>query len=202
MLRNHIAALDDCVEFVFVTAPNIIRPYDIDGMDNMARIAAVRSGKAVVRDTRCWYHLKSAKPEIVFGLENSFDFLSAVLEKQGPFDGVFGFSQGGLMAALLSSLLEHKSPVLNSSHPALKFAIISSGFMLQDAKWIHLYESPISTPSLHIFGVLDGMITLNRSMELKNCFVRPEELCFVGAHFVPKTDEAVKRISDFVRQFA
>ncbi|KAJ1808945.1 hypothetical protein LPJ56_006044, partial [Coemansia sp. RSA 2599] len=87
----------------------------------------------------------------------------------------------GLMAALLSSLLEHRSPSLNSSHPALKFAIVSSGYKLQDASWSHLYEEPISTPSLHIFGVLDGMITLNRSMELRDCFVCPEELCFVGA---------------------
>ncbi|KAJ2637270.1 hypothetical protein GGF40_002480 [Coemansia sp. RSA 1286] len=183
MLRNHIAALEDCVEFVFLTAPNTARPYDIDGMDSMARITAIRSGKAVARDMRCWYQLKSAEPEIVSGLERSFGLLNKVLAEQGPFDGVFGFSQGGLMAALLSSLLEHRSPVLGSSHPALKFAIISSGYKLQDANWIHLYEKPISTPSLHIFGVLDGMITLNRSMELRDCFVLPEEMCVVGADY-------------------
>ncbi|KAJ1723062.1 hypothetical protein LPJ53_002588 [Coemansia erecta] len=200
-LRYHMEELGDAVEF----GPNKLLPYDMDGMENMARMAAIKSGKAVSRDMRSWYYLQSADPEIVNGLEKSFDYLANVLEEQGPFDGIIGFSQGklgGLMAALITSMLEHRNPLLDTSHPAFKFAIISSGYKLTDVKWTHLYDLPILTPSLHVYGVLDGMIAPSRSMDLRDAFVAPNELCFVGAHFVPKTRMAVETISDFVMQFA
>ncbi|KAJ1861192.1 Family of serine hydrolases 3 [Coemansia sp. RSA 2703] len=79
---------------VYATGPNKLLPYDIDGMENMARMAAIKSGKAVTRDMRSWYYLQSADPEIVNGLEKSFEYLADVLETQGPFDGIIGFSQG------------------------------------------------------------------------------------------------------------
>ncbi|KAJ2895279.1 hypothetical protein IWW38_002353, partial [Coemansia aciculifera] len=86
-LRLHMARLCDKVDFVFVTAPNILSPYDIDGMDNMARAAAEKSGKTISRELRGWYALKSASPEVVFGLDDSIVFLKTVLADQGPFDG-------------------------------------------------------------------------------------------------------------------
>lgn len=34
-------------------------------------------------------------------LEEAVDYIGAFVRKEGPFDGVFGFSQGGMMAHML-----------------------------------------------------------------------------------------------------
>ena len=34
----------------------------------------------------------------------SIDYLSKICREEGPFDGVFGFSQGGMMASMLLQL--------------------------------------------------------------------------------------------------
>ncbi|KAJ1935629.1 hypothetical protein GGF37_005925, partial [Kickxella alabastrina] len=78
----------------FIDAPNILRPYDIDGIDNMARTAAAAKLDGVEpRELKGWYSLKNDNPEIVQGLNESIAFLDTVLDEQGPFDGIFGFSQ-------------------------------------------------------------------------------------------------------------
>ncbi|KAI9505435.1 hypothetical protein GGI25_005259 [Coemansia spiralis] len=202
-LKHHMAALQNKVDFVFETAPNILHPYDIDGMDNVTRAEATRTGKTLGKTFRGWYFLKSADPEIIDGLENSIEHLVAVLEEQGPFDGMLGFSQGGLMTAIMCSLLEHRYKQLGDqcTHAPFKFAIISSGYKLKDTRWQYLYEKPISTPSLHIYGVLDSMIHVSKSIELKHTFAHATEYCFVGTHFVPKTPEAIETISEFIAKF-
>ncbi|KAJ2403492.1 Family of serine hydrolases 3 [Coemansia sp. RSA 2531] len=182
-MKQRLFMTKNILFLVFVTAPNTLSPYDIDGMDNMARAAAVRSGKAISREFRGWYALKSASPEVVFGLEASIVFLKTVLAEQGPFDGIFGFSQGGLMAAVMCALLEHRYIGLGDDcmHPPLRFAVISSGYKLKDSRWDYVYKRPICTPSLHTYGVLDCMIGISRSMELRDNFVQPVDHCFVGA---------------------
>ncbi|KAJ2615723.1 hypothetical protein GGF44_005937, partial [Coemansia sp. RSA 1694] len=67
-------------------------------------------------------------------------------------------------------------------HPPLKFGIISSGYRLKDSNWDYVYKRPICTPSLHTYGVLDSMIGISRSMELRDDFVQPADHCFVGGY--------------------
>ncbi|KAJ2764129.1 Ovarian cancer-associated protein 2 [Coemansia nantahalensis] len=215
-LRRHMEALKDTADFVFVDAPNTLRPYDVDGMDNVARAADARAGRSLGRTLRGWYWPRSLDPEDVCGLEASIAHLESVLEQQGPFDGVFGFSQGkypppavcptrrGLMAAVLCARLERQqqTPGGRATHPPFRFAVIASGYKLKDAKWAHVYETPIGTQSLHLYGVLDSMIHISQSMELQGAFARPVGLSFLGDHFVPKSHEAVRAVQQFVEQFA
>ncbi|KAJ1732641.1 hypothetical protein LPJ61_001947 [Coemansia biformis] len=197
-------ALEEMADFVFTDAPNTLRPYDIDGMDNLARAANAKMGKSLGRTMRGWYWPRALDPEDVCGLETSIAHLESVLQHQGPFDGVIGFSQGGLMAAVLCTLLENRHEPLSHSctHPPFKFAVIASGYKLRDEKWLHVYERPIVTPSLHLYGVLDSMIHISQSMELQDAFSRPVGLSFLGDHFVPKTHDAIRSIQQFVGRFA
>ncbi|KAJ2779667.1 Ovarian cancer-associated protein 2 [Coemansia javaensis] len=228
-IRRHTEALQETADFgnsfppqLFVDAPNTLRPYDIDGVDNMARAADARAGRTLGRTLRGWYWPRSLEPESVCGLEASIAHLESVLAQQGPFDGVFGFSQGnwiiigGLMAGVLCALLEHRRDLLGNSssctHPALRFAVICSGYRLRDAAWAHLYAAPIRTPSLHVYGVLDSMIHVSRSIDHQAAFVQPAALSFLGTqveakfphllHFVPKSHEAVRTIQQFVERFS
>ncbi|KAJ2555796.1 hypothetical protein EV175_002188 [Coemansia sp. RSA 1933] len=170
-------------------------------MDNMARAEAEKAGKTLGRVFKGWYYLKSVDPEVTVGVDTSIAYLDGVLEKQGPFDGILGFSQGGLIAAVMCSVLEHRQSSDSIGHPPFRFAIICSGYMLKDAEWQHLYEKPLSTPSLHLYGVLDPMIRFSRSMKLQRVFVNPKSTCSDGAHFIPKSQESILTVSQFIGQF-
>ncbi|KAJ2816059.1 hypothetical protein IWW50_006629, partial [Coemansia erecta] len=85
-LRQHTDNLAGIADFVFVDAPNVLHPFDVNGVDNMSRAAAARSGASLNRTIKGWYWLKSAEPEEVCGLETSIAFLESVLDEQGPFD--------------------------------------------------------------------------------------------------------------------
>ncbi|KAH8738437.1 serine hydrolase FSH [Ilyonectria robusta] len=68
-----------------------------------------------------WYNFPY--PEDV---ERAYERLTSFIEAEGPFDGVWGFSQGGSMAALL--LLMHQAENGGTSYP-FKLAIFTSAFL-------------------------------------------------------------------------
>lgn len=69
----------------------------------------------------CWYNYPY--PEDV---EEAYERLVSFVESEGPFDGVWGFSQGGSMAALLLLIHQKKNP--GGSYP-FKMAIFTSAFL-------------------------------------------------------------------------
>ncbi|KAG0317761.1 Ovarian cancer-associated protein 2 [Dissophora globulifera] len=90
-----------------------------------------------------WWTSSPERPQYK-GLDESLTGLRDVLEKQGPFDGVMGFSQGASMASLLQLLLErpHLSHVMTGCrHGPLKFAIVVSGFEPRDSALMAWYTN-------------------------------------------------------------
>ncbi|EWY99975.1 hypothetical protein FOYG_03900 [Fusarium oxysporum NRRL 32931] len=77
--------------------------------------------KQVPKPNYSWYNFPY--PEDV---EEAYERLAAYVESEGPFDGVWGFSQGGSMAALL--LLMHQAEHPDTPYP-FKMAIFTSAFL-------------------------------------------------------------------------
>ncbi|KAJ1935769.1 hypothetical protein EC988_008388, partial [Linderina pennispora] len=98
-IKHLVREMAEQVEFVFATAPNVLRPFDYSGMDSLLQQSLIQSGNTISRVRHGWYTQLSDTPEITHGLENSVAYLQGMLEELGPFDGIFGFSQGALMAA-------------------------------------------------------------------------------------------------------
>ncbi|KAF9391024.1 hypothetical protein BGX21_011334 [Mortierella sp. AD011] len=97
-----------------------------------------------------WWTSSPEKPHLK-GFDESLSGIREVLEKQGPFDGVMGFSQGASMASLLQLLLErpYLSPVMSGcKHDPLKFAIIVAGFEPRDSEKLEWYTNkyPVLQP--------------------------------------------------------
>ena len=87
----------------------------------------------------CYYDLPT--PEKV---QSAFDYINEVIEEEGPFDGVFGFSQGAALAS--SMMLEHsKRKPLDDLFKFAVFIAASLPFNLDDTTGMKHWESAVHT---------------------------------------------------------
>ncbi|KAK4055177.1 Family of serine hydrolases 3 [Microbotryomycetes sp. JL201] len=119
---------------------------------------------------RAWWFAEQREDSRHFlKLDETILYLRMMLEQHGPFDGVWGFSQGAACAAILTALVENptmhpafsaSSIVPGSKWPPkpFKFAILSSGFLPLDPRLKQMFEAPLQTPSLHILGRGDTIV--------------------------------------------
>jgi len=109
---------------------------------------------------RAWWFGDFAEGGTQFrGIDATIAYLRQILENHGPFDGAWGFSQGGACAAILASLLadpsQHPtfaSPGRNWPPPPLKFVVMVSGFIPLDPMCQSLFKQAVPTPSLLVLG--------------------------------------------------
>lgn len=109
---------------------------------------------------RAWWFGDFAQGTTHFrGIEATLVRLRHILETQGPFDGVWGFSQGGACAAVLASLVadpgQHPTfaaPGPGWPPPPLRFVVIVSGFVPLDPTCQALFARKVDTPSLLVLG--------------------------------------------------
>ena len=83
-----------------------------------------------------WYFYNNENHELK-GIQESFKYLQEYVNENGPFDGVFGFSQGTIMARLLLKFAEY---------PSIKFAILFSPLLSFQANYIP--DDPEATKKL------------------------------------------------------
>lgn len=149
------------------------------------------------------------------GWEETAARIRDVVASQGPFDGVFAFSQGASTAALALALV----PELAAS---VRFAVLVGGFEPMDPdmaeKLYHRHESEIgeeaggegSAPvservkkmnevrSLHVHGVNDAMVSKQRVERLMNAFDDPELFEHGGGHGIPTGPDFRARLKEFI----
>jgi len=83
-------------------------------------------------------------------------FLNKVFETKGPFDGVFGFSQGGI----INTILCNQSNLSGLSAIKFNFAVISAAKVPGETRmWKYFDENvKLKVPSLHIVGLADKLV--------------------------------------------
>ncbi|KAI6007677.1 serine hydrolase-domain-containing protein [Pisolithus orientalis] len=169
---------------VFIDAPIILQPIDLDGDPSNVSLNSFGASEANAASSdpaltpRAWW---KANPErtTAHGLEESLMVLRDVLTRD-RFDGVFGFSQGAAMAALLAALLEKPhayEPFLiggEAPHPRFQFCVAVSGF-----------KAHIETPTLHVIGKTDVIVVEERSKALLSVSANARVEVHEGGHFVP-----------------
>lgn len=133
------------------------------------------------------------------GLEEALATVAQALNKQGPFDGLLGFSQGAALAALVCALGQADDP----RFPLPRFIILVSGFCprglgLQES----ILQGPLSMPSLHVFGDTDRVIPSQESMQLASRFTGSITLTHSGGHFIPAAAPQRQAYLKFLDQFA
>jgi len=183
---------DDPATCTFVMAPHFLEGRQKSQTEGYP----AGSGWCVITDEEEDDHLKWPEIENYKGLEESIDNLRSVWETQGPFDGILGFSQGGLMASILCHLQNSEE----NPFPKFKFAIFIGSYIPSAEPWKSLYKKTCKIPTLHIFGKQDLLISSSSSQEHAACFENAEIWEHPGGHFIP--NDKNKIINQFVAKFA
>ncbi|KAI1253821.1 hypothetical protein MGN70_004216 [Eutypa lata] len=151
------AQMDPADEFIFVEGLTECRP--AEGVSNFF------SGPFY-----CYYN----KPTVEC-LQAAYDLIQEIVEEEGPFHGVFGFSQGGALAA---SLLLHHQKVAPYSPSLFNFAVFTCASLPFDLNTKH-QEHPYDTvihPKSGVVSVSDWRPGESRvEPEEINGFIVPPE---------------------------
>lgn len=148
-----------------------------------------------------WY-LRDGPGRSNFSIDNStLHFLHDYVVENGPFDGIMGFSQGAGLAGYLLTDFNGILKLSEEQQPKFKFFVSFSGFKFEPSHFQKAYsKNQIVTPSLHIQGELDTVVSEERSLELYNCFEESTRDIFKhpGGHFVPNSKNVVMRVSSWI----
>lgn len=135
------------------------------------------------------------------GWSRTCDWVMSTFTKDGPFDGIFGFSQGATLAALLVGLRSPGGIVTERKPLSFDFAIVVGGFVATDPSLAMLYESTESydMPSVHMIGQADAVVPSYRSQQLSSNFRAPLVIEHRGGHVIPSTPNICRQVSLFLR---
>ncbi|OJA19420.1 hypothetical protein AZE42_02265 [Rhizopogon vesiculosus] len=212
IFSKHLVALRESmgkdIELVFVDGPIVIHPVDPGGSSASTSLAVLKASEADMTSSdpsatpRAWFKLNPERTA-AHGLENTLLYLRDILQRD-RYDGVFGFSQGASIAALLSALLERPhtySPFLidgEAPHPPFKFCVSVSGFKLPGYPSTQIFGTSYSTPTLHVLGRTDVVVIEEWSKALLNFSQNKRVEEHVGGHFVPSRGKWRKIFRDYL----
>ncbi|XP_014520012.1 esterase CG5412 isoform X1 [Vigna radiata var. radiata] len=123
--------------------------------------------------------------------EECLAYIQDFMLKNGPFDGVLGFSQGAILAAALPGM--QAQGVALGKVEKIKFLIVISGAKFGGNKFgmpklaSNAFSKPIDCLSLHFIGEKDFM--KEESVALLEAFQNPVVIHHPKGHTVPKLDD-------------
>ena len=142
------------------------------------------------------------------GVDESLAQLVETLQKDGPFDGILGFSQGAAMGALL---LAHVQQVLQSGHMSgltlPRFAILVAGFVPMDDRLQSLMTASNVAGSgvavMCVSGTEDALVPPERVNTLADCFGgvssgRVQVFSHPGGHGIPSNAAFRTAVKEFL----
>jgi hypothetical protein len=189
----------------FVAAPHLYAKQN--NSERNDRLTAGIDAEIQNQPNRCWWTATDDPATMVYhGLPESIRFIEALVDQEGPFDGVLGFAQGATMATILAALQEEGlSPV------KFKFVISISGFYCRDTRpcyaALHAIRpldgddrgkarprpNPLSVRSFHTWGQQDELIEGWRSELLSQAFLDPVVVSHPAGLFMYVTDRQRER---------
>ncbi|XP_042977862.1 esterase AGAP003155-like isoform X2 [Carya illinoinensis] len=145
-----------------------------------------------------WFHSNEDYTEYT-NFEECLAYVEDYMIKNGPFDGVLGFSMGAMLAATMPGMQAEVQSELSCVNlqglaltkvPKIKFLIIISGAKLGGSKFAapklaaNAFASPVTCPSLHFIGETD--IVKPDGTALLDSFVDPVVINHSEGHTVPR----------------
>ncbi|KAI8987299.1 serine hydrolase FSH [Mycotypha africana] len=201
--------LDKMAELVYVTAPQMTT--DPKYTSEAHRAAAADENAPEDEKPFAWWHPypdQQTEDGFYQGFKESVTFLKEFMIKEGPFDGIFGFSQGACLAAIMLICMENRAlmpDLFNSDfkHPNFKFAMLCAGFVPEAQKATSgIWSHKITTPTLHMIGEEDKLIQPALQDRLVEQCIEPTVIRHAGGHVVPSNAASRNETVAFVSKFA
>jgi pimeloyl-ACP methyl ester carboxylesterase len=185
---GHLATHPGGIALHYPTAPIKLSYADIPGVN----VDGADANPDEQPEAYGWWRRKGdGEPFTYEGIEQGLATIAETMTREGPFDGVIGFSQGGAAAGMVASLLEEgrrsafetaqskggirfpdsftadSGYIEGTVQEPLKFAVSYSGFGAStNALYQAFYEPKIQTPMMHFLGSLDTVVSEERSLRL------------------------------------
>lgn len=218
-MEKHLQKLFPGISLNYPTAPLQLKPSDVPGFD-----PSTSEDPDSIEAYGWWRRSDTSNPPEYYGLDRGLESVANILESEGPFDGVIGFSQGAALAAMTASLLEgssrkeafskaqEKSKLAipyprtfeSLEHPPFKFCAAYSGFRAPGERYTAFFEEPyIQTPMCHFIGSLDSVVEEARTQALVDAAggaERTQVVVHPGGHFVPSGKQYLDTIAAFIKQ--
>jgi hypothetical protein len=188
MMGDLEARLEPTVDLVYPDAPHAASDTSV------AAIAQLMGGFRPKPPNLQWWNASDDGKTYV-GWEATRAHLARELAAH-PGAGLLGFSQGAAVAAALAAASSR------GLFPPLRFVIAIAGFEPRASDIAPLFTRPLQLPSLHVWGVADGMSA--HALQLVERFdpARRQVVTWPGRHTVPSTGAAADAIVDFVQRHA
>lgn len=185
-----------------------------DGMDSLATFVQVNAPSLAKGDFGWWHAIRDESstnnkgPGVgpsaarYVGWRDTCKWVVSLFEREGPFDGVFGFSQGAALTALLVGLRSHDGTTTERKPLTFDFAIMVGAFLANDPDLACLYDSRESyaLPSIHIIGRSDRIVPGEYSRKVATKFKSPVVLEHDGGHVIAGTPLIRKRVASFLEE--
>lgn len=204
-------ACRDVAEFTFVNGPIRVEPITApaQSLDAPDRQSSIEDESVPLEEQpRAWWRADDQGRYLQF--DDSIEYLNDELQREtkdnGPFDGVFGFSQGAGFAAILASAFEDPSRYpklkLPKGQGPLRFCIAVSGFRARDDSLSKLYPSQgIRTPILHVLGRADQIVDEDRAQTLVQAAANSRVEYHESGHVIPSQAAWRNFFRDFIASF-
>jgi esterase/lipase len=137
-------------------------------------------------DEKSWWNSINNNTEYL-GLNESIENLVLYAFEHGPFDGVFGFSQGSVMAAIIASMIKPQ------------YLILVSGFLPRDQNALKMIT--FAGPTLHVIGLNDVLVLPEYSRSLYNSMIQNKNSSVLehdGGHLIPGKSEYRNSIVNWI----
>lgn len=173
-----LPAIDDLVELVFVDAPNLASgrpPSDV-------------AANFPSRPYYEWFTTQGAEDNLkdfvltYNGLEASEEFVQKVIQEQGPFDGLIGFSQGAVMAAAMAAM-QRAGTVLQGAPPLRFICLFGAAFSDHPRHLEAFVKGRVEIPTVHVIGHKDFI--RKHSVNLVRQFASPVVIFHPRGHVIP-----------------
>jgi len=197
------------VDFVYITAPHYLEDDPVDGK------------------TYYWWDAGDSdyiSTKKYIGDKESIRYVIEFIKKEGPFDGIIGYSQGAVLASILCKIgpkflysqnLFQSSDNLPPNPFGLKFCMLFCGFEPNASPYNELIndsEQPIVCPTLHAYGTQDAVVPVEFSKKLAAIFksqphANKDDANFVieheheGGHYIPTNSKEKQLYRTFLERF-
>jgi len=143
----------------------------------------------------CWFRATDDKPRRYIGLHDTLAWLQRYCDEHGPFDGVLGWSQGAVMAAIMAAVQQNGS----GYDFGLKWLVLCGGFMPGDGDVTPWFSSRLPFPSLHVVGKKEPDFLRQRAHKLHAAFEDAQWLETPLGHMLPvQYPEYMNRICNWI----